>query len=155
MKKIARTALVLSLLVTGSIGGMALAQGHMGPMMHRMPGPDEGAAFMSHIADMLDLTQEQQDAAKQIHEAAYEKAKPVMEQHHAQMEEIESLLDSGKVTAQEIGTKVIAAHATRKQLEAIHEDAMTQFKALLTDEQKAKLEKMEEHHSEMKEMMHH
>lgn len=152
MKKIALTALVLSLLAAGAL----LAQGHMGPMMHRMPGPDgDGAAFMSHIADMLDLTQEQQDAAKQIHEAAFEKAKPVMEQHHAQMEEIESLLDAGKATAQEIGTKVIAAHATRKQLEAIHEDAMTQFKALLTDEQKAKLEKMEEHHSQMKEMMHH
>jgi Spy/CpxP family protein refolding chaperone len=154
MKKIALTTLVLSLL---AIGGVALAQGHMGHMMHRMPGPDGADGFMSHIADMLDLTQEQQDAAKQIHEAAFAKAKPVMEQHHAQMEEIESLLDAGKVTAQEIGTKVIAAHATRKQLAAIHEDAMAQFKVLLTDEQKTKLETMMEGMEEghMKMRMHH
>jgi Spy/CpxP family protein refolding chaperone len=138
MKKIALTTLVLSLL---AIGGVALAQGHM---MHHMPGPDGAEGFMSHITGMLGLTQEQQDAAKQIHEAAFEKAKPVMEQHHAQMEEIESLLDAGKATAQEIGTKVIAAHATRKQLEAVHDDAMTQFKALLTEEQKTKLDTMME-----------
>src|SRR5689334_20268281 len=130
MKKIVMTSLLLSLLV---VGGVALAQGHM---MHRMPGPDGDAGFFSHIADMLDLTQEQQDAAKQIHEATFEKAKPVMEQHQAQMDEVETLLDSGKATAQEIGTKVIAAHATRTQLKAIHEEAMAQFKALLTDEQK-------------------
>ena len=151
MKKLAMTSLVLALL---AVGGVALAQGHM---MHRMPGPDGDGAFMSHIADELGLTPEQKEEAKQIHEAVFEKAKPVMEQHHAQMEEIESLLDSGKVTAQEIGTKVIAAHATRKQLEAIHEDAMAQFKALLNDEQKAKLEKMHEGMEEghMKMRMHH
>lgn len=154
MKKIALTSL-LSLLVVGSIGGIALAQGHMGQMMHRTPGPDGHADFASHIAEMLDLTQEQRDAAKQIHEATFEKAKPVMEQHHTQMEEIETLLDAGNVTAQEIGTKLIAAHATKTQLKAIHEGAMEQFKALLTDEQKAKFEKMEEHHSGMKIRMHH
>ncbi|MES1242123.1 MAG: Spy/CpxP family protein refolding chaperone [Acidobacteriota bacterium] len=149
MKKIALTSLLLSLMV---VGGVALAQG---PMMHRMPGPDGDAGFYSHIADMLDLTADQKDAAKQIHEATFEKAKPIMEQHHAQMEEIESLLDSGNVSAQEIGTKVIAAHATRTQLKAIHEEAMAQFKALLTDEQKAKFEKMEDFHSDMKVRMHH
>ncbi len=155
MKKIVTTALFLSLLV-GGITGIALAQGHMGhmEMKHRMPGPDGDAGFFSHISDMLALNQEQQDAAKQIHQAAFEKAGPLMEQHQAQMDEIETLLDSGKATAQEIGTKVIAAHATRTQLKAIHEDAMTQFKALLTDEQKAKLETMEEMHSDMK-MRHH
>jgi Spy/CpxP family protein refolding chaperone len=158
MKKIAMASL-LSLLVVGSIAGIAgtagtaLAQGHM---MHRMPGPDgDVAMFMSHIADELNLTQEQRDEAKQIHEAVFEKAKPLMEQHRAQMDEIEALLDSGKVTAQEIGTKVIAAHATRKQLEAIHDDAKAQFTALLNDEQKAKLEKMDFGHDKMRMMMHH
>lgn len=155
MKKIALASLLLSLLV-GGIGGVALAQGHMGhmAMKHRGPSPDGDAGFYSHIADMLDLTQEQRDVAKEIHAATFEKAKPVMEQHRAQMDEIETLLDAGKVSAQEIGTKVIAAHATRTQLKAIHEEAMAQFKTLLTDEQKAKFEKMEELHSEMK-MRHH
>jgi Spy/CpxP family protein refolding chaperone len=150
MKKIAITTLVLSLLAAGGISGVALAQGHM---MHRMPMSD-GGDFMSHIAGELGLTQDQQDEAKQIHEAAFEKAKPLMEQHQAQMEEIETLLDAGTATAQEIGTKVIAAHATRKQLEAIHDDAKAQFSALLNDEQKAKFEAMMSSHDKMPMMMH-
>jgi Spy/CpxP family protein refolding chaperone len=153
MKKIAIASLLLSVL---AVGGVALAQGHMGHMMHRMPGPPDGE-FVNHIAEALGLNQEQKDAAREIHEAMFENAKPLMEQHHAQMEEIETLLDSGKVTAQEIGTKVIAAHATRKRLEAIHEDAKAQFSALLNDEQRAKLEKMHEGMEEghMKMRMHH
>ena len=153
MKKIAMTTLVLSLL---AIGGVALAQGHMGHMMHRMPGPPDGE-FVSHIAEMLGLNQEQKDAAREIHEAVFEKAKPLMEQHHAQMEEIDALLDAGKATAQEIGTRMIAAHATKQQLEALHDEAKAQFTALLTDEQKAKLEKMHEGMEEghMKMRMHH
>jgi Spy/CpxP family protein refolding chaperone len=149
MKKIAMASL-LSLLVVGGIAGTARAGEHM---MHRMPGLPDGE-FVSHIADALNLTQDQRDEAKQIHEAVFEKAKPLMEQHSAQMDEIEALLDAGKVTAQEIGTKVIAAHATRKQLEAIHDDAKAQFTALLNDEQKAKLEKMDFGHDKMR-MMHH
>jgi Spy/CpxP family protein refolding chaperone len=153
MKKIA-IALLLSLLAVGGIAGTALAQGHM---MHHMPGMPDGE-FLSHIADELGLTQDQRDEAKQIHEAVFEKAKPLMEQHHAQMEEIDALLDAGKATAQEIGTKMIAAHATKQQLEAMHDEGKAQFKALLTDEQKAKLETMmegmEEGHMKMH-MMHH
>ena len=152
MRKIALTSLLLSLLV---VGGVALAEGHR---MHRMPGPDgHHGGFASHIAEALDLTAEQKDAAKQIHEATFDKARPVMEQHHAQMEEIETLLDAGNVNAQEIGTKLIAAHATKKQLKAIHEEAMEQFKTLLTDEQKAKLEELHESHGKMKMkmMIHH
>lgn len=154
MKKIALASLVLSLLV-GSIGGVALAgHGHMGPMGMKHRGPDGDAGFYSHIADKLDLTEEQRESAKQIHEATFEKAGPIMEQHHAQMDEIETLLDAGTVSAQEIGTKLIAAHATKKQLKTLHEEAMGQFKALLTDEQKARFEEMDFGHMKMR-MRHH
>lgn len=146
MKKIAMASLLLSLLV---VGGVAVAQGHK--MHHRMPGHD--GELVSHIAEELGLTQEQKDAGREIHEAVFEKAKPLMEQHHAQMDEIHTLLDAGTATAQELGTKLIAAHATKKQLEAIHEDAKAQFSALLTDEQKAKFEKMDFGHMKMR--MHH
>jgi Spy/CpxP family protein refolding chaperone len=148
MKKIVMASLLLFLLV---VGGVAVAQGHK--MHHRMPGGHDGE-LVSHIAEELGLTQEQKDAAREIHEAVFEKAKPLMEQHHAQMEEIHTLLDAGTATAQELGTRLIAAHATKKQLEAIHEDAKAQFSTLLTDEQKAKFEKMDLGHVKMR-MMHH
>jgi len=144
MKKIALSTLFLSLL---AVGGVALAQGHL---MHRMPPPEGG--FMpgaGHFAEALGLTQDQKDEAKKIHEAVFEKAKPLMEQLHAQMAEIHALLDAGSASAEEIGTKMIAAHAARKQLGAIHDEAKEQFSALLTDEQRAKFETLMASHGEM------
>jgi Spy/CpxP family protein refolding chaperone len=153
MKKFALSSLLLALLAVGGISGVALAQDHM---MHRMPMHDGAFApdCPEHFAAELGLTQDQQDAAKKIHKAAFEQAGPLMEQHHAQMKEIHTLLDAGSASAEEIGTKLIAAHATQKQLEAIHTEAMAQFSALLNDEQKAKFEKMTSSHDKMPMMMH-
>ena len=112
------------------IGGPGMAFGH-------------GPAF----AEELGLSAEQKESAKQLHEELMAKAHPIMEQHHQQMEEIHTLLDAGNANATEIGQKMIAAHATRKQLEAIHEEGFERFKSSLTEEQQAKLEELKEEHS--------
>lgn len=128
------------------VGGMALA----GETFHKMHGGSGGPhVMMRHGGGMefleeLNLTAEQKESAKQLHEEMMAKAHPIMEQHHQQMEEVETLLDAGNANATEIGQKVIAAHATRKQLETIHEEGFERFKALLTAEQQAKLEEMKE-----------
>lgn len=117
---------------------VVVGEGH-GPHMYFMH-------HDGHFAEELGLSAEQKAAAKQLHEELWAKAEPVMEQHHQQMEEIHTLLDAGNANATEIGQKVIAAHATRKQLEAIHEDGMERFSALLTEEQRAKLEELKDKH---------
>ena len=99
---------------------------------------------MDQMAEKLGLTEDQKEAAKKIHEEARNRSEPLMEQHHEQMEEIHSLLDAGTANATEIGEKMIAAHATGKQLRAVHEETKASFAALLTSEQRAKLEEMEE-----------
>lgn len=125
------------------VTGAALAGEHFKQVMVH----GEGAGRMMHggpaFGEALDLTAEQKEAAKQIHEEIWAKVEPVMEQHHQQFEEIHTLLDAGNVNATEIGQKVIAAHASMKQIEALHEEGMERFKALLTEEQKAKLETLE------------
>lgn len=110
---------------------------------HRMPAGDGSHMAMMHgFAKELGLTDEQMESAKQIHEETWAKAKPLMEQHEQQMDEIHALLDAGNANATAIGQKMIAAHALHKQVEALHEDAMGRFSGLLNEEQRAKLEKM-------------
>jgi Spy/CpxP family protein refolding chaperone len=135
---------ILAVLVL--VAGVALA----GERIHRTKVEEGGGphiAFMmhhgSHFAEELGLNAEQKESAKQLHEELMAKAEPVMEQHHQQMKEIHELLDAGNVNATDIGQRMIAAHATRKQLETIHEDGMERFKALLTEEQREKLEKLD------------
>ncbi|HWM93076.1 MAG TPA: Spy/CpxP family protein refolding chaperone [Thermoanaerobaculia bacterium] len=141
-KKVLFSMLAALVLVTG----MALA----GERFHRMKVTEGGdgphIAFMhhgGHIAEELGLNAEQKESAKELHEELMAKAEPVMEQHHQQMKEIHELLDAGNTNAADIGQRMITAHATRKQLHALHEDGMERFKALLTEEQQAKLEKLE------------
>lgn len=144
------TGVVLALSGAAVAGGPGRHGGHGG--MHFKHA--EGGAGAPHIrfehghmdqmAEKLGLTEDQKEAAKKVHEEARTRSEPLMEQHHEQMEEIHSLLDAGTANATEIGEKMIAAHATGKQLRAVHEETKASFAALLTAEQRAKLDEMEE-----------
>jgi Spy/CpxP family protein refolding chaperone len=98
------------------------------------------------LAKALSLTDTQKAAAQKLHEEQLAKAKPLMTQHHQQMDEIKTLLDGTNPDATEIGQKMIAAHATGQQLKALHEDFKTRLGALLTADQKTKLQQMEQMH---------
>lgn len=129
------------------VAGAALAGDHFKQAMgHGHGGPGGHMAAMHGIVSELGLSEEQKEAAKQIHEEIWARAEPLMEQHHQQMEEIHALLDAGNANAAEIGQKMITAHASKKQLEAAHEEGMARFKALLTEEQKARLEELMKDH---------
>lgn len=143
-KRVLFSALAALVLVAGA----ALAGEHVKRfVMHGGPGGPGGHMGALHgFIQELGLSEQQKEDARQIHEEIWAKAEPVMEQHHQQMEEVHSLLDAGNVNATEIGQKVIAAHATRKQLEAIHEEGFERFKSILTAEQQAKLEELKKEH---------
>lgn len=145
MKKTVLFALLAAFVLAG---GMAVA----GETFHKMHGGGGGPheMMMRHggmpLFEELNLTAEQKESTKQLHEELMAKAHPVMEQHRQQMEEIHSLLDAGNANATEIGQKMIAAHATRKQLETIHEEGFERFKSLLTAEQQEKFEELKKEH---------
>lgn len=143
MRKIQIASMIA--VVVLALAGAAAAGGHGGH--HKRMGGGPHIAFMhdgARLAEKLDLTEDQKEAGKKLHEEAITRSEPLMEQHHQQMEEIHSLLDAGTATATEIGEKMIAAHATGKQLRAVHEETMASFATLLTAEQRAKLEELEE-----------
>jgi Spy/CpxP family protein refolding chaperone len=152
-KKMAALGLAAALL-----GGAALTVHAQGHGFHGKGGP-EAMDMMEKHAEMLvhalGLTDEQHAAARKIHEEVAAKAAPLAEQHHQQMAEVRALLDGASPDATEVGQKMIAAHATKKQLEALHEDAMTRFSALLNPEQLEKLQKIHEEHREHGPLGHH
>ena len=139
MKKILTLALGAVLLLGATVlfaqPGFHHKRGHGGPGGHE-----------EFLTRALDLTDDQKAAAKAIHEGVEAKAEPLMEQHREQMEEIHALLDGANPDATEIGRKMITAHATRQQLKAVHEEAMTKISALLNAEQLEKFKKFQERH---------
>ena len=104
------------------------------------------ARHIEFVVKALDLTAEQEAAARKIHEEVAAKAKPLAEQRHEQWREIHEMLESGSADATAVGQRLIAAHATREQLEALHKEAMEKFSTLLNAEQLEKFQKFHEMH---------
>ncbi len=122
----------------GPHGKMKMRGGH---------GEMHGEMMEAHFA-ALGLTEDQKAAAKQLHEELRAKAEPLMEQVRERHEALQTMLDGANPDPATVGNQVIAAHQTRTQLKALHEDFKTRFTALLTDEQKEKLEQFHERHGD-------
>jgi Spy/CpxP family protein refolding chaperone len=141
MKRILTLALSAVLVLGATFAVQAQMHGHG---MH-------GKGMMAHheafLTKALNLTADQQTAVTKLHQDLMAKAQPLMQQHHQQMAEVKTLLNGVNPDATEIGQKTIAAHATMQQLKALHDDFKTKLTALLTPDQKTKLQQMmQEHH---------
>lgn len=137
MKRILTLALSAALVLGASFAVQAQMHGHG---MHAMG--DHGA----FLTKALNLTADQQAAVTKLGQDLQAKAQPLMQQHRQQMSEIKTLLDGVNPDATEIGQKTIAAHSTMQQLKSLHDDFKTKLTALLTPDQKTKLQQMEQAH---------
>lgn len=144
MKRILTLCFTAALLL-----GAALVVSAGGPMHHPKHGHGHGAITEEHmamVAETLGLTESQKAAAREIHAEVAAKAESLSAQHHQQMEEVHALLDGDAPDPAEVGRKLIAAHAVHKQMEALHDDAMARFSALLDAGQVEKLKQLKEQH---------
>ncbi len=149
MKKILTFAFCFALLLATAFVVQADGPGfhrRMGSMHGGMSRHGDMASHADHLAKALDLTDEQKAAARKLHEDAAAQAEPLREQVHQQWKEIHEMLEGGNADATAVGQRVIAAHAVREQLGAIHEETMTRFSALLNADQLEKLKKIKESH---------
>ncbi|SDJ58249.1 Spy/CpxP family protein refolding chaperone [Microbulbifer yueqingensis] len=138
-KTMAASVVVASAL---AIPGFAMADHHghhgdKGPHHERM---------LERMAEKLELTEEQKAQIKANHEANRAEHRKLREEMHKVREEVSEALDSGadQATLDELASRLGALQIEKmRQRREMHE----QLKAVLTDEQKAKLEQM---HSERK-----
>lgn len=139
MKRILTLALSAALVLGASFAVQA--------QMHHGFHGKAGADHTSFLTKALNLTADQQTSVQKLHQDLMAKAQPLMQQHRQQMAEVKTLLDGVNPDATEIGQKTIAAHATLQQLKSLHEDFKTKLAALLTPDQKTKLQQMEQAHA--------
>jgi Spy/CpxP family protein refolding chaperone len=92
---------------------------------------------------ILDLTEDQQVAAREI----FEQRRPQMEALHEDLREnrraLRDSLESGNPDATLIGELVIEGHALRERGRTLREESKKALEAILNDEQKRKLETLE------------
>lgn len=140
MKRILTLALSAALVLGATFAVQAQMYGHG---FHGKAGMAGHEAFLTKA---LNLTADQQTAVQKLRQDLMAKAQPLMTQHHQQMGEIKTLLNGTNPDATEIGQKTIAAHNTGQQLKALHDDFKTKLGALLTPDQRTKLQQMQQSH---------
>jgi len=85
-----------------------------------------------------------QATATQLETAMRAQAAPLMQQSRQQRAELRTLLQSADPDAAQVGEKVLAAHATRAQIKALHDDFDAKLKGILTADQQAKLGQLQQ-----------
>ena len=119
------------------LAGAALAQEHG---LARKVLPKVG--LVEHLAQELDLTAEQKATAVQLQGELQSRAAPLHEQLAQHWNELNALLDSANPDAAELGQRLIVTHALEGQMRALHLEYRTKLGAVLSPEQKAKLDRM-------------
>ena len=99
----------------------------------------------------LNLTDDQKAQLKTMREQQREALRPVSEQHRALREQIREALESPNPDASRIGQLEIQAHRLREQMRAEREKAMASFVNVLTPEQRAQWEKMQQERKQRRE----
>lgn len=116
----------------------ATAQQPFGPGEGR-----QGTAGFRGPARILDLTEDQQAAAREI----FEQSRPRMEALHARTREnreaLHDALENDPPDPFVVGELVIERHALQEQGRALREESKQAFAAILNAEQKSKLETLE------------
>jgi len=139
--KVLSSTLALAALL---LAGGAAAQPQGGPPQGGPPGPrpeggpDGGCA--EALATYLTLTDAQKTAAQALQESLHATVQPLAEKERTAHEAIRAALDAASRDAAALGALTLQAYDAHKQIKAARDAFDTAFAALLTAEQKAKLE---------------
>jgi Spy/CpxP family protein refolding chaperone len=114
--------------------------GHGHDGMHRMMWKGDGPPpLVDMLKTQLDLTADQESAARDLETQLRETMKPLHEQLEGLQADLDKALDS-EADAATVGNAAIAVHKVTKQMEAAHQEFHKSFSDLLTSDQKAKFE---------------
>jgi Spy/CpxP family protein refolding chaperone len=126
---------------------MLMAVGLVTAIHAQGPGGPPGRAFGPHfgpdpskLAELLGLTDEQQAQLKAMRDKNRETLRPLMESARQADRSFRKALEEENSEATAVGQAALAMHAARQKLQAAHEAALEEMKAILTPEQREKLE---------------
>ena len=141
-----RNRITLIAAITLLITLAAVAQPRPRPRGAEGPGPGGPGGMrgpgIERLADVLDLSDAQKSQAEALRATLEATVEPLGEQRRANHEAIKAAIDANDATA--AGNAVIANAKLREQMKAAHDAFRTSFTAILTAEQKAKFEMLEE-----------
>ena len=133
-------AAVVGLAATGA--AVLYAQSEDGP-----GGPrgwhGRGGFGLMRMARGLDLTVEQKESFKALADEHRQAVEPLWQKHRELRQEIRKQLDAGNTDAQTVGQLTIDAHQVAQEMAESRKQVKEKFEALLTPEQKTKLEQFE------------
>lgn len=154
----ARTIKIATIAIA-SLGWIASAAAQ-GPGEHmRRPGPGgpggpgfgpggpggPGGPQMEMMAEHLGLSDEQKAQIKAIHEKTRETVEPLAKAAGDAHQAFDQALNAENADAATVGQAALAMRNADRRIEAQHKAAMESVKALLTPEQAAKFEEMQQH----------
>ncbi len=117
--------------------------GHPGPGhpgVHRMMFKGDGPPpLVDMLKSRLDLTADQESAARELETRLHEAMKPLHEQLVTLQADLDKALESG-ADATTVGYAAIAVHKVTKQAEAAHQEFRQSFSELLSADQKEKFD---------------
>lgn len=147
-----KRTLVLAACLVALLATAAFAQ--RGPHFKMRHGGSDHHA--ERLAEHLDLNDSQKATLKTLQAEMDAKVEPLLEQHQQIFQQVHEALEAGNADPTELGNQMIAGWEVMKQVRAAHEELMTRLSAVLSAEQKEKLETMKERHGKMGfKVMHH
>jgi protein CpxP len=114
---------------TAGLAGEGSRRGHDGP------GRGHGGGAMMGLR-LLDLSESQKDAVKQLSEQHHDAVRPLFEQQQALQTQLDTALGASQPDAARVGQLVIQRHALGEQMKAERGKLEAAVVALLTPEQK-------------------
>jgi Spy/CpxP family protein refolding chaperone len=131
---------VLSVAVAGvtALAAQKAAESHDGGRGFR-----RGGFMAGRMARALDLTDDQKASVKALMEEQRKAAEPLWQQHRELRQQIRQQLDSGNPDPATVGRLTIQASGVGKQLREARAQAKERLSALLTAEQKTRLDALQ------------
>jgi Spy/CpxP family protein refolding chaperone len=106
------------------------------------PAAEEGSGrpLLAKLALYLDLDDAQKAQARQIFEDARAQAEPIRQANHDLAAQLRDALAADPPDPDAVGNLTIEIHANRETLRGIREAGQTSFRAILTEEQRLRLD---------------
>ncbi|MBZ0111827.1 MAG: Spy/CpxP family protein refolding chaperone [Thermoanaerobaculia bacterium] len=107
-------------------------------------GPSRAGHRGMRALEALDLSESQRSAVKEIFEASREQGEPRREEAREIHRQIRELEAAESPDAEALGTLMLEARAIREEMKAEHESIKESIRSLLTEEQAAKFDLLQE-----------